>query len=154
MTGEADKALRYAYKLLSYRQRSIKELGDRLRRKGFSPACVRQALERLEGLGYLDDGALALSLKGKAGDVKLLGSAGARQYLMRMGIPRDTVEDALADYDELAGARRLVEKKMKTLKDYPRAVIRKRLLGYLKRRGYSGDTVRKSLRFDMKEEEL
>jgi len=152
MAVEFDKAVRYAYKLLGYRQRSIKELGDRLKRKGFSSSCIRDTLEPLKSLGYLDDHALARSLRYKASETKLLGTTGAKQYLVRMGIPRNEAEDVLFDYDELSSAKRLLEKKMGNLENNPKPVMRRRLVGYLRRRGYSTDTIRKSLRTMMEEE--
>jgi len=53
----------------------------------------------------------------------------------------------LADYDELATARRLINRKLKIVKDCPETVLRRKLSGFLKRRGYSTDTIRKSLKF-------
>jgi regulatory protein len=158
MSGESEvaRAVQYAYKLLGYRQRSIRELGERLKIKGFGERSVCEAIERLRGLGYLDDSAFARSLRKKAEDVKLLGNTGARHYLRRMGIPGETVDDALEGYDEAVSARRLLNRKLSALKRLPDAVARRRLLGYLKRRGYSFDTVRRSLADinNIKEEDL
>lgn len=153
MSGEGRKALQYAYRLLSYRGRSEKELAERLQRKGFSPASVHEAVGHLKDDGYLDDGALALSLRRKAEEVKLLGARGAGLYLRQMGIPREVAEEALGGYDELASARKLLERKMPAMGGRPEAVVRRRLAGLLQRRGYSADTVRRSLKFHAKETE-
>jgi regulatory protein len=147
MSEDTRRAIQHAYKLLSYRQRSVKELAERLQRKGFSTTVVREAIEHLKSNRYLDDSVLALSLRRNAEEVKLLGAVGARQYLMQKGIPRETAEEVLADYDELATARRLINRKLKIVKDCPETVLRRKLSGFLKRRGYSTDTIRKSLKF-------
>jgi regulatory protein len=153
MSEEGRKALRYAYRLLSYRGRSELELAGRLQRKGFGPASVHEALGRLKEGGYLDDGALATSLRRKAEEVRMLGASGARLYMRQMGIPREVAEEALAGYDELASARRLIQRKMPAMGGRPEAVVRRRLAGLMRRRGYSAETVRRSLKFHSKETE-
>jgi regulatory protein len=136
MSEEGRKALRYAYRLLSYRGRSELELAGRLQRKGFGPASVHEALGRLKEGGYLDDGALATSLRRKAEEVRMLGASGARLYMRQMGIPR-----------------RLIQRKMPAMGGRPEAVVRRRLAGLMRRRGYSAETVRRSLKFHSKETE-
>lgn len=144
------KAVQYACKLLGYRGRSVKELKDRLERKGFSAACAKEVLEHLRGLGFLDDAAFARSLRKNAEDVKLLGDFGARRYLKQMGISSDVADEALLGYDELAPARKLLQRKLRSLKDCPEPVQRNRLLGYLRRRGYSSETIRKITTYDLR----
>lgn len=144
--SDVEKAVRYAYKLLSYRGRSEKELTLRLNRKGFSDHAVREVLGRLKEYGYLNDNTLALSLKRKAAEVKLLGSAGAGQYLRQMGIPGDIVKEVLSDYDELESAGRLADRKLRAMNDSPPSQVKRRLAGYLQRRGYSTDTIRKTIK--------
>ncbi len=145
MSEGTGKALRYAFKLLGYRGRSESELSERLRLKGFSDDEVRAALERLKDGGYVDDGALARSLRTRAEEVKLLGSYGARMYLRRMGIPREVAEEALEGYDEALSAKRLVQSRQRAVRGLPASVARRRLAGCLSRRGYSAETVRKAL---------
>jgi len=48
-------ALQKAYRLLSMRSHSEKELEKKLREKGFSQVVVKEALEKLHELKYLDD---------------------------------------------------------------------------------------------------
>ncbi len=145
MSEDFRAAFRYACKLLSYRQRSVKELSERLENKGFSRNAVLNAVERLQEAGYLDDSKLALSLKMKAQEAKLLGRAGARQYLLQMGVPREQADEALADYDELQSAMRLIERKTRALRGSPDYKLKRRIADILRRRGYSAETVRKSL---------
>lgn len=129
------------------------ELARRLEMKGFGPASVREAIGRLKEGGYLDDGALANSLRRKAEEVRMLGARGARLYMRQMGIPREVADEALSGYDELASARRLIDRKMPAMGGRPEAVVRRRLAGLMRRRGYSADTVRRSLKFHSKETE-
>jgi SOS response regulatory protein OraA/RecX len=63
-----------------------------------------------------------------------------------MGIEGSAVEEALSGYDEAAAATRLAEKKSRNMTGIPQTVLKRRLCGMLKRRGFSFDTVRKTLK--------
>jgi regulatory protein len=144
-------ALEYAYRLLSYRQRSVAELRRRLRMKGYEEAEYDEVVERLLEFRLLDDTSFARSLRLRAEEQKYLGRAGARGLLRRMGISPSDADEALEDYEELDVARRLVRKKRRTAGLSDDAASRRRLMGYLQRRGYSAATVRKVL--DSEEED-
>jgi len=146
MPDEFARALSHAYRLLSYRARSERELSSRLLKKGFGEAVVSAVMERLRGGGYVDDGAFARSLRRRAEEIKLLGSHGARQYLLRMGIPPEAVEEALADYDEAGPAALLLRRKRDAMKGLSPETAQRRLAGYLKRRGYSHETVMRTVK--------
>jgi regulatory protein len=136
------KAVQYAYKLLGYRERSVKEIEKRLRLRGFSATSIKEVIEHLQNLGYLNDSSFAKSLRKKAEDIKLLGGFGAKRYLRQMGISREIADDALNGYDELTSARKLLQKKIMSLKNLPEPVQKKRLFGYLRRRGFAAETIR------------
>jgi regulatory protein len=146
MPDDLAKAIQYSCRLLNYRQRSERELIGRLLRKGFDSEIAMRAAHHLKDSGYLDDGALARALRREAEEVKHLGRVGARHYLKKMGIPLGTADEALSGYDELAAARKLRDKKLRTLKSHPREVARRRLYSMMKRRGYKSETVRKTLK--------
>jgi regulatory protein len=148
---EFRRALGYALKLLGYRQRSTEELRTRLLRRGFGRNTAESALAELTDSGYLDDRACALALRRTAEEVKLLGRYGAYRYLRKMGIAEEAAEAALEGYDETGIARRLLGKKLCAAEGAPEAIMRRRLEGYLKRRGYSVETTRRSVRAAMKE---
>ena len=148
---ELQRALSYAFKLLGYRQRSEQELRRRLLMKGFSKATAEEITRRLSESGYMDDRATASALRLKAEEGKFLGLGGARQYLRRMGISRGDADEALEGYDEMASATRLAEKKMNLIAGSPQAEARKKLSGYLRRRGFSYETVRKTIDAFIKE---
>ena len=148
---EFQEALSYAFKLLGYRQRSEQELRRRLLMKDFSKDTAEEVTRRLRESGYMDDRATASALRLKAEEGKFLGLVGARQYLRRMGISRTDTDVALDGYDEMASAARLAEKKLKLLEDAPVEDARKKLSGYLSRRGFSYETVRKTIDAFIKE---
>lgn len=149
-------AIRYSYRLLSYRDRSEKELRERLCRKGFSEETVQQTISHLKDKGFINDTALASSLKRSAEEIKLLGTKGVRLFLQHRGLSGEIIDDILADSDpdEIIRAKKLVDRKLRTMGNYSDEEIRKKIWGFLMRKGYSFDTIRQMLKqFKIKEEE-
>ena len=133
--------------LLSYRNRSEKELQERLRKKGFSELHISVTLKHLKQSGYLDDHALALDLKRQAFNNKLLGHNRARIFLLDRGLPDDIVNETMT-YDEETEAQKiqvLMDKKIKTMGICPDNKEKKKLWDFLVRKGYSYNTIRNAL---------
>ncbi len=156
-----DKALQYAYKLLSYRSRSEKELTRRLRMKGFDEPAIQQVIARLKSGGFVDDRRLASSLKRYAEESKHLGISGTRRYLIERGVPAGITDEVVRDVDETEGAKKFVEKKLTSWRkqDFSSGLPHladktiKRLYGFLCRRGYSSEAIKKALeQFKIKED--
>ena len=148
MTDSHDKAKKYAFKLLSYRGRSEKELKERLIKKGIRKAVASSTVQDLKQRGLIDDRSLAETLKREALSRKFLSQQGAIKFLYQRGIPHEIINQVL-DNDEIidiSNARRLVHKKIKTLRNYSSLHVKRRLYGLLARRGYSSDTIRKVLK--------
>lgn len=139
-------ALRYAFRLLGYRDRSEKEMCERLLRKGFSEKVVLEAVDYLRDKGFINDRRFAEILRKDAIERKHLGKTGVRHYLISKGIAAHVVEDVLGgDDDYLDVARSLVERKLRNMKDDNSERIKMRLWGMLLRRGFSYDTISKVL---------
>ncbi len=150
---QGDPALRYAFRLLSYRGRSEKEMAERLRRKGFDDSSVASVIDRLRSAGLIDDRKLASSLKRYAGESKHLSILGTKKLLAERGVQRDLIEETVEGIDESEIARSLVERKIAAWgKHLPAGgrqlltpdVIRK-LYAFLLRRGYPSETIKKIL---------
>ena len=141
--ARADAAYRAALRLLSARPRATRDLGQRLRAKGHPPWAVTEALGRLEVAGLLDDLQFARHFAATRAE---RGHAPARILadLVRYGVDRKLADRAIAEaipVDEEAlieQARRLAEKRSRQLGKLPPEVMRRRLLGYLQRRGFGG----------------
>ena len=140
-----------ALDILAFRARSSAELKRALVRKGDEPSLVERAIVRLQEQGILDDAAFAQSFT----RAKVLGANQSRrrvqQELVRKGVSR-TVSAAAIDvvFEEegvdasaivLAAAR----KKMRLLRALEPAVQRRRLYGFLARRGYDGEDIRHAM---------
>ncbi|GER94371.1 regulatory protein RecX [hot springs metagenome] len=147
-------AIKYAFRLLGYRDRSEKEMYERLIQKGFSEKITLEAIDYLSDKGFIDDRRFAEVLRKDAVERKYFGRSGARNYLLNKGIAARIVEDILGDEgDYIDAAKRLVEKKIRNMKNIDAETVRRRLWGMLARRGFSYDTINKVLKsYDSKEE--
>lgn len=140
-------ALKYAFRLLGYRDRSEKEMYEKLIRKGFSEKVALEAVGYLNDKGFIDDRRFAEILRKDAVERKHLGKRGTRSYLMNKGIAVDIAEDILGnDGDYLDAAKSFVEKKLRNMKVYDEEIIKRRLWGMLSRRGFSYDIIDRVLK--------
>jgi regulatory protein len=135
-------AIRSAYYLLRYRDRSEREMRERLQKKGYSEPVVDAVIEKLREAGFLDDRRLAENLRRVASEQKQLGTHGVKAFLQQRGIGRDVIESVPDNTDELVVAERLVEKKLGRMSALDDSTIKKRLWGLLSRRGFSAGTIR------------
>jgi regulatory protein len=144
LTGSPAEARHYALKLLHYRSRSEKEMIDRLKRKGFDDIQISNTVEYLQNAELIKDEVLASELLRHAIEKKYLGRKGIKVFLFNRGIKKGLIDEILSDLPEeieKEAALRLVEKKMKVLRNHPQDVIKRRLWGMLERRGFSADII-------------
>ncbi len=140
-------ALKYALKILGYRDRSMSEMRQKLIDKGFSGNVVDDTLAYLEEKSFIDDRRLAELLRRDAVERRHFGARGVRSYLIRRGIAKD-IADAMAgaDNDYLGVAMQLAEKKMRFIGHLDSVTIKRRLYGLLARRGFTHDEIRQVLK--------
>lgn len=138
-TAEArDKAREAALRLLAAKDRSASDLRARLRRKGFDPRDIEDALSALQRTGLQDDERFARDFAEEAVARRGLSSTAIRNELRRHGIPPALADQAAATAprDDEETARALARQKAARMRDAdPRDRIR-RLVGLLARRGY------------------
>lgn len=142
------KARDSALNLLSFRARSATELRRRLREKAFPDEVVTRCVEDLVERGLIDDASFAESF---VRDRVRLRPSGARrlvQELRTKGVDADTAADAIEevlreeDVSELELARAAVKKWARRSGEEPDRA-RRRLYGFLARRGFGAETVRR-----------
>jgi len=89
-------ALQKAYRLLSLRPHSEKELEKKLREKGFPAAVVKEALEKLHDLKYLNDASFAGGWARNLAVNKLWGNRKIIASLQEKGLVPRLIDDAIA----------------------------------------------------------
>jgi regulatory protein len=130
---------------LTRRGMSRRELERVLLARELDEVAVAAELERLQGVGLIDDRALGYDLVSRLRDRKGLGRTAVAAELARRLLPNDVITevlDSIESDDELETARELAVRRAAQLRSLDRATAERRLSGFLQRRGYSGDIVR------------
>jgi regulatory protein len=133
---------------LARRGMSRWELNQVLERRDVEPSVANAELDRLESVGLLDDAALAVTLVYTQHTRKGLGRSAIAAELRRRHIDQDIIEDALSeiqDDDERERALELAHKRVGQLSGVDDETARRRLTGFLARKGYSNDIIRAAL---------
>ena len=104
-----------AYRLLALRPHSEKELKKKLRDKGFSEAVIKEALEKLHDLKYLNDASFAVQWARNLAVNKLWGNRKISAGLQEKGVAQQLIEDAIAsvrqELSESDAVAKLIRKK-------------------------------------------
>ena len=123
--------------------RSSRELKNSLKRKGFVPAAIEAAVERLRESGLIDDAQYALRMaETQAG--KPVGVYAFKRKLMAKGISEDDAEEALAAFDDdqqRAACRAAAEKLWRKYEALPPREARAKLSQALARKGFGWDVI-------------
>lgn len=140
--ADVEAAFRTALAALEQRPYARVDLGRRLVRRGHPPEAADAAIERVIGLGLLDDAAFARTyVEVRSGRGR--GPSRLRRDLQVMGVGRVDVDAALAarwpdGVEDPDMPLALARKRAAQLGDLPRQMKRRRLLAYLARRGFTG----------------
>ncbi|MCT4566013.1 MAG: RecX family transcriptional regulator [Maledivibacter sp.] len=147
-TEEQKKANDYAIKLLSYRQRSEKEINDRMKQKGYEGEVIDKTIGWLREYSLVDDMDFAKEYtKAKA---KKYGKSRIKMELSRKGVGDDIItnilEDELNFEKQYNAALQQAKKKVKAYKGEERQAVYRKLGSYLQRRGFSYEIISKILK--------
>ena len=147
---ELTRAKNAAYRHLTYRPRSRNELDEKLREKAFSEDIIMTVIDLCTRLGYIDD--TQFSRQWTLSRIRLRGFGRRRieQELKNKGVDRDIIQEVFAeifvDETEIETAKLVAGKKMQTMKCVDRETRRRRLAGFLERKGFSFEIIRTVLR--------
>ncbi|HWU57850.1 MAG TPA: regulatory protein RecX [Microbacteriaceae bacterium] len=133
---------------LARRGMSRWELQQVLQRREVDERTAEAELDRLERVGLLDDAALAVTLVYTQHTRKGLGRTAIAHELRRRHIDQDIIDDALSeieDGDERERALELAHKRAGQLRGFDDETARRRLSGFLARKGYSNEIVREAV---------
>lgn len=155
-----DKALA----TLGARARSTADLRRWLKTKDFTDAEIAPVAEKLTALGLLDDREYARSFaRSRLAPSRGFGPRRVAAELARKGVSRALIDEVLAEHaaeqqaevsaakeqgtaPRLSSAEAAAAKKLRALEKLEPEVRRRRLYGYLARRGFSGEEIAAVLR--------
>ena len=130
---------------LTRRDMSKWELEQTLASRGLEVDQIDDEIQRLEGVGLIDDAALAKTIVRVQHDRKGLGRSALVAELRRRHVDAEHIDAALEGLDgddELDRARELATRRAPQLASLDRATAVRRLSGFLMRKGYSSSIVR------------
>jgi len=144
---KSEKALSYAHRLFTVRARSESELKDRLFRKGFDRDTIQSVISRLKDKNIINDERFARLWVESRMRTSPRGAILLRRELIEKGVPSSVIEGALLENREPEDrvAKRLAERKIKSLRGIPKIKAKRRLFDYLKRKGIKFDIIEEIL---------
>lgn len=147
---ELARARNAAYRYLAVRPRSRAEVRERLQDRGFSPAVIDSVMAHLSRLGYINDEEFAgLWIESRV-KVRSFGKRRLRQELRDKGVEGEliglAIERHLPPEREAEAAKKAAESKLRSLRGLEREIRRRRLAGFLERKGFSFEVIREIMR--------
>ena len=144
-SGELRRCTNAALGYLSYRPRSATELRQRLGQRGFSPEVREAVISQLTEQKLLDDPAFAQFWKDNREAFRPQSRRLTRLELKRKGIADEVIDRVVGEVDDEANAHRAALSRMRQLARADYVTFRRRLGGYLQRRGFSSSVIRRTL---------
>lgn len=146
LSEEGKKATKAALRLLKFRARSRHELRGRLMEKELSEAAISEAMERIDAWQLLDDADFARQWVEQRSAKKGSARSLLRRELEEKGVESAQIGQALqsvTETDERARAHELIAQRLQRRENSDlstmeqRTKVKRRLVGFLQRRGYS-----------------
>ncbi len=142
-----DEAISYlndALRYLSFRPRSLLEVERYMRGRGADEPTTAATLEKLRRAGFVDDAAFTRFWIENRDAFSPRGTRALQAELRAKGVDRAQVDAVLAETDGDDGARAYQAglKRMRLLSRADKDEFRRRMYGFLQRRGFSYETAR------------
>jgi len=144
LKNEIGKSLDCVCHFLSYRPRSEKEIRDYLRKKEVEEKIVEKVVSRVKKLGYLDDLEFVRWWVEQRSTFRPRGKRALRAELRQKGIAPEIIDKILNSVvDEVSLAQKAIQKKINEYLELPPRKSRQKIAAYLRRRGFSWETIEK-----------
>jgi regulatory protein len=139
------KLLERVLKFVAIRPRSRQEILRYLQKKiPKNEKLLTQLVKEVEVLGLIDDREFAYWWVEQRITFRPKGKKALFFELRQKGVDKEMIEEILSErLDEIVLARKLAQKKWLSLKNLPPKVGQQKLVGFLSRRGFSWQTVKK-----------
>lgn len=138
------RAFRAAVSFLDLRMRTQKEVEDRLLQKGFTELAIESAIEKAKEYRLIDDADYARRFVRDRLERKGVGERAIRYELIRKGIDREMVEQALGTLEQdaqLERARQYIPALRRKYSALQPRESRARAGTFLARKGFDWDTI-------------
>ena len=133
---DVEIALQRAMNFLSYRARSEQEVRQNLKKHEHADPVIEEILDRLRRGGLVDDQNFAEIWVENRSEFRPRGSQMLRGELRQKGIQDQVIADVLGQIDESALALKAARKKARRFQSLEWQDFRKKMNGFLARRGF------------------
>lgn len=138
-----------AYKFLSYRQRSEKEIRTKLKEKKIQLETIEKIINYFKDLKYLDDEVFSKTYLQSQLINKPAGKRLLKMKMLEKGISKETADKVLKDNfseeEELSSAKLLLTKYKKRIKKKDEREIMRKCFQYLVSRGFDFDIAKAAI---------
>ena len=143
------KAFNAAANFLKTRERSQKEIKDKLKTKDYSEVVIEKVLEKLERLDIVNDKRFAEMFVRDRMKLKPKGKKVLQLELMQKGIDRNIIEEVLSEMlsgdNELELAKRVLAKAEKKYAGLEENIKRDKIIKYLLGKGFAYNIIEEVL---------
>ncbi len=146
--NESKRLAEYCLNILGRKSYSEFELRRKLLKKTEDVELISVVLSQLSGWGLVDDLEYAKNFVRSSLRIKPKGKYLLRPELSRKGISKEIIDQVLSEElpeDQGLLIRELIQKQSTKLRSLPREKQYRRLIGFLSRRGFSLDDIRREI---------
>jgi regulatory protein len=134
-----------AVRFLGYRPRSETEIKERLQRHGFEGDIVEIVISKLKEQGLVDDRAFARFWTENRESFSPHSQYFTRRELKQKGVAEEIIDETVSIIDDSESAYRTALTGARRINTAEYGDFRNRLGGYLRRRGFSYETINKTI---------
>lgn len=135
-----------AYNYASYKPRTIRQVNERLKQKGFENSEITSAIEFLKQFDLLDDIKYCKSFIENTLLRKPIGKSKLFMELLKRGIDKDLATESIHQYfpenESMDLAKKSADKKMRMLRTKPIEKQKSSLIAHLQRHGFSYEIIK------------
>ena len=134
----------YALKVIEFKDRTEKEIREKLTQKGYDENITEDEIAFLKDYGFINDLRYAQRFVSDAINLKKWGKARIRAELLRKGVDREIIDNAVEDAFMYIDDDRLLKEMQRRFKNSDLSNIkeRTRIFNFYMRRGFSPDEIK------------
>jgi len=144
-TDEIQRGFNSAVRYIGYRPRSEAELRNKLERRGFSADITDKVVSRLKEQGLVDDITFARFWTENRESFRPRSQSLTAFELKQKGITNEIIKQSVSAIDDEDSAYNVALTKTRRLESIDYSDFRKRISGYLQRRGFSYEIIRRTI---------
>ncbi|MBU3978817.1 recombination regulator RecX [Patescibacteria group bacterium] len=135
---------------LSFRSRSEKEVRDKLLQKNAPLEIIEKIISKLKQQRFLNDEQFAKDWVRSRSTYRLKSKRIIKIELQKKGIDHEIIEKVLSpkddeEFSDDQQVKKILEKRLSRYKGLPRNILYQKLGGFLARRGFNWDTIKKNI---------